>query len=214
LPQPAYKYHFMTNNLFQPLHENCFYHIYNRGNNGDNIFYKHENYNYFLRKYDQYLSDYLETYAYSLLPNHFHLLVRVKDKVQPIKTGTKTYLEADKILSEAFRRFFTSYAKSINEQQGRTGSLFQKNFKRKLVDSEVYFTQLIYYIHANAQNHGIIDDFKLYPYSSYGRILLDTQSKLFKKEVLEWFGSKDAYIDYHAQKHKLNDIRDIMIEEL
>jgi len=186
----------MSNNLLPPIHENCFYHIYNRGNNGDNIFYKHENYNYFLRKYDEYFSDYLETYAYSLLANHFHFLVRVKEMIQPIKAGTKTYTDTDKILSEVFRRFFTSYAKSINIQEGRTGSLFQKNFKRKLIDSEAYFTRLIYYIHANAQNHKIIEDFRDYPYSSYGRILIDNPSKLFKKEVLEWFGSKEAYIDF------------------
>ena len=62
----------------QPLLENIFYHIYNRGNNGDDVFYEARNYKYFLEKYDLYLSDFVETYAYCLLPNHFHILIRVK----------------------------------------------------------------------------------------------------------------------------------------
>ena len=67
---------------YLPLYENGYYHIYNRGNNGENIFCKHENYLYFLKQYNHYLGDYLDTFAYCLLPNHFHLLVRVKEKEQ------------------------------------------------------------------------------------------------------------------------------------
>lgn len=154
-------------NYHLPLEKGCFYHIYNRGNNGDNIFYTPENYEYFLKRFDYYLSDYLEVYAYCLLPNHFHLLVRVKDEFDESvasfdktipslranstsevrsstsrRSGTSEHQPAEKtlikglkkltktsdIVSESFRRFFTSYAKAINKQQSRTGSLFQKNF--------------------------------------------------------------------------------------
>ena len=76
-------------NYRQPLEPGCFYHVYNRGNNGDNLFYNQENYKFFLRKYDEYLSPLVETYAFCLLPNHFHLLIRVKEippfeKVEPL----------------------------------------------------------------------------------------------------------------------------------
>jgi REP element-mobilizing transposase RayT len=54
------------------------YHIYNRGNNSERIFYKDENYRYFLKKFDYYLSNFLEVYAFCLMPNHFHFLVKVK----------------------------------------------------------------------------------------------------------------------------------------
>ncbi len=173
----------------QPLEENTFYHIYNRGNNGENLFYKEENYWYFLRKYDEYLSDYLETYAYCLLPNHFHLLIRVKDSKDYegrfLKTGTSNLVDTDKIISELFRRFFTSYSKSVNKQESRKGSLFQKNFKRKAVLSDSYFTRLVWYIHSNPKKHQIFNSYKEYPYSSYGRIILDRPTKLLKKEVLD-----------------------------
>ncbi|GHT10354.1 hypothetical protein FACS189432_06850 [Bacteroidia bacterium] len=62
----------------QPLEEGKFYHIYNQGNNHENIFYNDKNYIYFMQKLDRYLSDYLEIYAFCLMPNHFHLLVRIK----------------------------------------------------------------------------------------------------------------------------------------
>lgn len=56
-----------------------FYHVYNRTNNKELLFKEHENYFFFLRKYKQYLSSYIDTYAYCLMPNHFHFLIKVKE---------------------------------------------------------------------------------------------------------------------------------------
>ncbi|MEM9776697.1 MAG: transposase, partial [Chloroflexota bacterium] len=55
-----------------------YYHIYNRGNNGENIFIEAKNYSYFLRLYIKHIELVAFTYAYCLLRNHFHFLVRVK----------------------------------------------------------------------------------------------------------------------------------------
>ncbi|MFC4232033.1 transposase [Parasediminibacterium paludis] len=136
---------------YQPLFPNQYYHIYNRCNNSENLFYNEENYSFFLRKYDYYLSDYLDTYAYCLLPNHFHLLVKVK-RLEIFKLSTflklgKTLEDPSQIVSEAFRRFFMSYSKAINKQSNRTGSLFQKNFKRKLIEDKGYLLTCAKYIH-------------------------------------------------------------------
>ena len=70
----------MSKHIHIPLEENNYYHIYNRGHDGIDLFYQRRNYHYFLVKYDYYLSNYVDTYAYCLLPNHFHLLIRVKKK--------------------------------------------------------------------------------------------------------------------------------------
>ncbi len=67
-----------TNNTIIPLLPNSYYHIYNRGNNKQRIFYKEKNYPYFLLKFATYMSAYVDLFAYCLLPNHFHLLVRIK----------------------------------------------------------------------------------------------------------------------------------------
>lgn len=68
-----------TDNTTIPLEPGFYYHLFNRGNNKQRTFYKEKNYGYFLQKYAGYMEGYLDTFAYCLLPNHFHLLVRVKD---------------------------------------------------------------------------------------------------------------------------------------
>ena len=61
------------------MEESAYYHIYNRGNNKENIFTEEDNYIYFLSKYDKYLGNLVDTYSYCLMPNHFHLLIKVKE---------------------------------------------------------------------------------------------------------------------------------------
>ena len=211
----------MSQQVHIPLEENQFYHIYNRGNDGIDLFYQNRNYVYFLKKYDLYLSDYLDTYAYCLLPNHFHLLVKIKSKsdflIKHSEFPSVKDLEkmtAGEIVSELFRRFFMSYSKSINIQQSRTGSLFQKNFRRKLIGNESYFTSMVYYIHNQLRHHGFINmDDKDYQWSSYSRFLLDKESKLRKFEVLSWFGGKQEFIQFHVVQRNTKDISELIIEE-
>ena len=62
----------------EPLHPGVFYHIYNRGNNGEDLFIEARNYPYFLALYAKYVEPVAETFAYCLMKNHFHLLVRIK----------------------------------------------------------------------------------------------------------------------------------------
>ncbi len=71
----------MQDKYHAPFAEGHFYHIFNRGNNKENIFFKQENYTYFLVKFDEYVSDFLEVYAFCLLTNHFHFLARVKENL-------------------------------------------------------------------------------------------------------------------------------------
>lgn len=60
------------------LESGKYYHIYNHANGFENIFRKGENFSFFLEKYKFHLSAFFDTYAYCLMPNHFHFLVRVK----------------------------------------------------------------------------------------------------------------------------------------
>ncbi len=196
-------------NPHAPMQPGYFYHVYNRGNNREKLFYKKENYIYFLKKYDYYLYDYLETHAYCLLPNHFHLLVRVREiKDLP----GQEYVEG--LISRHFSNFFNCYAKAINRQQNREGSLFRKNFKRLLVDNEACLSILIYYIHANPQRHGLINDFRNGPYSSYSRIVMAKKTHLCKDEVIRWFGSVEEYKAYHAELHDISQAGELFGEDI
>ncbi len=173
-------------NYYIPLYNNKLYHIYNRANGKEKLFYRNENYYYFLRQYNKYLSGFLDTFAYCLLPNHFHLLVRVTT-------------ENPENISERFRQFFISYSMSINKQEQRKGNLLQRGFKRKLIEDERYFYNAVYYIHSNPVHHKLRNDFRDYPYSSYSYILQGRTTALLSEEVMAWFGGREQFINYHEQ---------------
>jgi len=235
----------MQTKYTEALQPEKYYHIYNRGNNGDNLFYRKSNYEYFLKKIDEYLSDFLIVHAFCLIPNHFHLLVEIKSDKEIIETiftkekykkllsknlpdlqndnksarflksgrfNRETDENLSKILSKQFSYFFISYSKSINKQENRRGSLFEKPFKRKSINSEEYYRYLIYYIHHNPVHHGLRDDYSNYQWSSYKRILSKKASKLPKQRIISEFDNKENYIYYHSQEHDAEKYKDIIID--
>jgi len=153
-----------------PIEADCFYHIYNRGINGEIIFKTAKNYLFFLNKLKEYLSNVCDIYAYCLMPNHFHLLVRIKNNkyLSEITNHQNKELEkglhaSQNIFSKQFAKVFNSYSQAFNKENNRHGSLIESPFKRKLITSEDYLRKCIIYIHQNP-SHG---DFKNYKYSSY-----------------------------------------------
>jgi REP element-mobilizing transposase RayT len=64
----------------RPLIPNNSYPVFNHANGFENVFREDENYRYFLEKYKVYITPVVETYAYCLLPNHFHLVVRIRKR--------------------------------------------------------------------------------------------------------------------------------------
>jgi len=106
-----------------PLQYGHYYHIYNRGTNGENIFIEERNYHHFLRLYTRYISPIADTFAYCLLRNHFHLSVRIKtldELVAQLKAAMKPTMKTIKMLtpSQHFSNFFNAYAKAINAAYG------------------------------------------------------------------------------------------------
>jgi len=182
-----------------------FYHIYHRGNNREPIFFEEKNYRYFLKQYIKYIEPVAFTHAYSLLNNHFHSCVRTKTEAEQRayfeanKTKTSKVSKVFKPLSpsQQFSNFFNSYAKSINNAYGRTGSLFENKFGRKPVTSDSYYYNLIIYIHRNPQTHRLVEDFRDWPWSSYGAILSQKPTRIDRTAVLEWFNGRQEFIASH-----------------
>ncbi len=180
-----------------PLVHGGYYHIYNRGNGGENIFREQRNYAYFMTLYAKYIEPVAETFAYCLLRNHFHLLVRIREREETCQvsgnlTGLPKYLKP----TQQFSNLFNSYTKSINVACGRTGNLFQRPFGRIRVTSDEYFANLVRYIHTNPQKHGFVSNFREYPYSSYQAMCSGKPTRLQRDVVLEWFGG-DKFITMH-----------------
>src|ERR1051326_2620790 len=157
------------------MEQGGYYHVFNRGNNRENIFREEKNYAYFMEKYLEHVAPHANTLAYCLMPDHFHFVISVKNSLNtsevstseknlkdlPGKPDSINAFETSKtsevsvrsnILSpieKGFKNFFVSYAKSINKKYRRTGSLFQSKFKKKLITNELYLKKVILYIHNN-----------------------------------------------------------------
>jgi REP element-mobilizing transposase RayT len=209
-------------NPYVPLEAGRFYHIYNRGIDKTNIFRNKDNYDYFLKLYAKHCLCVVETYAYCLLANHFHLLVRVKEEL-PTYAVLYPDLRPDQLTAKSkevvnpntqFGHFFNAYAQGFNNsfKPKRTGGLFEEPFKRLLVDNDAYFSQLVHYIHRNPQKHGFTNDFTDYPYSSYHSHLSHRPTKLERKAVIDWFGSPANYKEFHRKDTDEKSIEKYIIE--
>lgn len=93
--------------------------------------------------------------------NHFHLLVYFKERSE-ISENAFDLKEPSKQLSH----LFNAYAQAVNKKYGRTGSLFERPFERKRIDSEKYLKQLILYIHKNPITHNVVKNIEDYSWSS------------------------------------------------
>ncbi len=203
----------MPNSRDIPLEHGCYYHIYNRGINGTPLFYTPENYEHFIRLYDKYIAPIADTFAWCLMGNHFHLLVRIKEENEiiiktlpnPVRVLNPDRVNANKTIKPPhlyFSHLFNSYTQAINKQQKRSGTLFERPFHRLKITSEKYFQNLVIYIHQNPVHHSFTDDFRDYPWSSYGSIISTKPTKVDRETVLEWFGGNENFIDVH---HKMVD---------
>ncbi|MEA5114873.1 MAG: hypothetical protein VB050_12690 [Geobacteraceae bacterium] len=176
-----------------PLEPGHYFHIFNRGNNRENIFLEERNYLHFLRLYQKYIFPVCDTFAYCLMRNHFHLLLRIREN----QTCQVSENLAGLQVSRQFSNLFNSYAKAINSSFKRTGSLFEKPFGRIKVSSEHHFSRLIHYIHFNPQKHGFVDDFRSYPFTSYHAMVSAKPTHLLRDEVLSWFQGLEGFVEMH-----------------
>ena len=183
---------------FTRFEEGEFYHVYNRTIDRKLMFKNEGNYHFFLKKFHFYLGEILTVYAFCLLNNHFHFLIKISENLDKYRIENKTYTSATihEVVSRQFRRFFQCYALSFNKQHDRSGTLFQTPFKRVRVKNNSYLTYLIYYIHFNSQKHKLVSDFKQWDWASYHKILEENTS--VNQEIIQWFGVEKDYIKFHA----------------
>jgi len=194
--------------------ENSFYHIYNRGIEGREIFLEPEDYNVFLANLKRYLAPVavearagykpdkpsvvsykqqmnlhgqVTLLAYCLMPNHFHLLVR-----QSIPRG----------ITALMRRVCVNYCMYFNRKYDRQGSLFESIYKAVLIEDEPQLLHLTRYIHLNpislkVSRFGPVSTVTTarpdeYEYSSYSKYLnLQTLPWFDPQPILAMFSSGD-----------------------
>ncbi|MEY4905905.1 MAG: hypothetical protein RLZZ292_3720 [Bacteroidota bacterium] len=209
---------------------NTVYHVTHHGNGKDNIFLSRDNYLYFLEKYKQYITPIATTYSYCLMPNHFHIGLKIRD-LDTLKiafathAGLKKYadityspkqieqlvaaINADEIhllIARQFAHFLNAYAKSFNTMYERRGSLFRESVYREAVREERYYKNLVRYIHNNPVKHGFCARAEDWDYSSIHAYNSLKFSLLERNEVIDWFGSADAFWGFHALGEDSSDL--------
>ncbi len=181
------------------------YHIYNQGNNKIKIFYHQWNYIFFKEKIRVYILPYADILAWALLPNHFHLLVYLKEveithRVTPSHPVSKT-----RTLNDSIAIMLRSYTRAINKETKRSGSLFREGTKSVCLNKtegmspswytisgittiniqrpELQYPQVCFdYIHYNPVKHKLVKSPGLWEFSSFAEYSRDTKKTLVNKE--------------------------------
>src|SRR3990167_2118946 len=109
---------------------------------------------------------YLQLLAYSLMPNHFHLLIRLLNPDGQLKRSSGSLRNFTPV-TEFIKRLLITYAHKFNYRNNHQGTLFQGRTKIKHVDSDEYVVQVARYIHLNASSARLVKQPELWPYSDY-----------------------------------------------
>ena len=172
-----------------------FYHIFIHAIEPFSLFRQERDYHHFLRLYAKHIEPIADTFAFCLLPNHGHFLIHTK-------APHEQALPADAILprqpSRHFSNLLNAYARHYNLKYRRLGPLFKRPFGRKEVDSIGYYKTLVVYIHRNAQHHGLVDDFREWPFTSYHLFFTEKPTRLKRETALAWFSDLDSFITGHV----------------
>jgi len=167
---------------FMNLIEGELYHVSNRGNNRCIIFPRRKNYFYFMEGIRKYVSPCCDILAWCLMPNHFHFLIQANSASVPvIRDGS---LERQRF-SQGIKQLLSSYAKGVNKQEGRTGSLFQQKTKGVQVSGvdQNYPLTAFHYIHQNPVRAGLVERMEDWEFSSFREYASQLTPGLCNKEL-------------------------------
>jgi len=179
-----------------------FYHLFNHAVGNENLFREEKNYLYFLKKMALYLSPVCHTYAYCLLPNHFHILVKFHNEKTILnfyQQNSKNQIDTDfhTIAMRPFKNLCSTYAQAYNKMYSRKGALFLDYIKRKKVKKDTYFSELVRYIHLNPIRHGFCKNPFEWKYSSIHAFVSSKKTLIQRDEVLEWFGNINEFEKFY-----------------
>ncbi len=192
---------------FAPNH---IYHVYNRGNNSQRIFFQRKNYLFFLKKIRTHLLPHCDILAWCLMPNHFHLMVYVK-QLEVDFIDQESGQSRKRKLNDSISIVLRSYTRAINIQENRTGSLFQNRTKAicvteingitpawfqsgygiliNIADTEKEYPQVLFnYIHENPINESLVTVLEEWEFSSFLDYSGKRNGDLINKELAREFG--------------------------
>lgn len=155
------------------------HHVMGRGIEKNPIFLNNKDRNDFINRLSMLVEEgAIEIYAWALMPNHFHLLLKTKNRP----------------LSSSMRKILTGYVVNYNRRHKRYGHLFQNRYKSIVCQEDAYLMELVRYIHLNLLRGGVVKDMNglnRSPWSGHSALLGKVERKWQDIEyVLSYFGSK------------------------
>ena len=197
-----------------PLQPDYYFHIYNHAVGDANLFEAEKEYLYFLNKLKQHLLPVSDLLVYCLMPNHFHLVLRLKNSdeikfiardrlmdnssIDELMSNNENYLSNS--LSQKYSNFFNAYAKYYNFWHKRNGTLFKRAFRRKRIEDNEYLKKLVCYIHQNPVKAGFVNKPDEWKYSSYKALISSQPSLIPRKEIISLFGDVENLIYCHTNQ--------------
>jgi putative transposase len=207
----------MKQNYWQTFYVNSYYHVYNRVTSGALLFVDYAERQFFMKQWQRLLGPYVDTYAYCLMSNHFHFIIKVKEAdalywehLKKEKTvAARAFLEGkidlNAFLEDQFKRFFSSYANKYNYKYKRHGSLFQKRFKRVELTTLAQILNKICYVHHNPIHHNAAAFYDAWEYSSYKAYLSNKPTNIVRTKGLGLFDdnlSIPFFVTFHQSYHE------------
>ncbi len=180
-----------------------YYHIYNRGNDKNNIFHNPKDYGFFINvlNYNRRVCR-VNIVCYCLMPNHFHLFIRADENSMVI---------------EFMKRIQMIYAKYLQENHGLIGHAFQGRYKAKPIIQENQFLYLSAYIHANPKSSGLAQNLRKWQWSSFLDYASLRDGKLPEKDlILSYFASPREYgewVDFIGQDKLQKKLGSLTLED-
>lgn len=150
------------------------YHVYNQGNNRQDVFTEDFHFRYFLQLYKEYIVPHCETLAWCLMNNHFHFMIYTDARSLELQKQGGLILDP---VTNGFRKLLSTYAHEYNIKNNRSGSLFRPKTKSICLNEEAelnntfrskqdYYLNIFNYIHNQALEAGIVEKAEMWKWSS------------------------------------------------
>lgn len=173
------------------------YHVIQRGNNKNPIFFNSKDYSFFLNVLREAKTKHpCFIYGYCLMTNHFHLLIQPKEKDN---------------ISLLMKLLGAKYVRYVNDIHERTGTLWEGRFKCSLIDREAYFLAVLRYIEMNPVTAGIVNAPELYSWSSYRVRAFGEKSRVL--DLDSWYNDLDPDVQQRQFKYR-NFFQSSLTEDL